>query len=1162
MPYTFIAPAATDTFERFSKSFYVQNTEDLPSCSVRLGKMLNLKPVGVAGDFSGDKDKGVILRNVSLREASLHYELASQLDTASCTGIVNNSSCVLATYQTNFKSPVVNTLDADTSPTGTKTPNTANRPEYTCVGASESTSGKCRGTTIQCSSDSDCQLHFDANLLVKVQPSRECGSWLSCKTSRAITGGNVTKNICLAVEGCEQLNDKGECVRTTVDVPDKDLTYNAATIDQLKDRSGYSGAGFNWGKVCSNDQLKSCTSDADCGTGGLGKCTLSILQGYITPGYMEQVGQSTPLINSNFELPSLRGDAVGWVGWNNGQNFRVIRDPVTAQSVGVSYPREGKAFLEVNANHDVPPISGLDAANYSRLVSVSGGSTYVLSADMNTLHFSGKSAEIRAYQYDKDGNIITYPCVIAGSNEVCNYYALLDTGSGFDWTVRTDKFTTLSNARYISLQFAWVDKNEGAVGDKNSGAWYVDDIKLQPALQYQKNQFYDENNLPASHVAPDFPALPYENGLETLDYNYASQSCRLYPEQSSLSCQYNDSNGLRHSGKLGYCLVRDPQNSNNCIQWWPVDNIIGEDTEQDRVGYQGPVPLYYCAETVDNFVPVLSNGFPSDFPAIYYDHWGDHNSVGPWTRDVIDEKSTIVIDLATSGNALSGALKGIPTGGIVNKPGPCVKNATTIDGIEGCEIALAAQVDGNNDNETECESVYVSNSPGDVPVEGVSSVDFKVGDITHAEYLYDAKPFGQRRPYFFDLSAVPPGNYRYLKIFDGSDTDANGKVYKCQASRPILWVRPNFACTAVLQTVASDGSNKAYANRVSQGSSAKIQFPSPAPGVAGNHVEYGWEQDSPPFGAAVPPPPADDPSSWDTSTDPGQQALFTLPLDTNVTQQISRAGAPYSCRQPLATVPAFNSNMSSGTTTFNWPFGNQQPMCSTLYGALNTNLTQAKDLVSQLFAESYGAWQWINGAYGQTNPIAIQSPKDHCTNNSRATSSVSPCAVAPSVTKITLAPDTSVKPIRQVGSVMLSFTTVADPGQEPIVRYSVDWGDGSHTVQTGLKMASHPSMQNPVSLVHSYSYDNVVKCSAETGPNRCNKDGLIKIVNGNYSVTPRVQVLDNWGWCNAVYDQAAADSVAAAGDPLYGQNGFYGSCDFNNAAAWQLSAGSVILQSQ
>ena len=339
-----------------------------------------------------------IFKNISLHEASVNYQFADRVDRAGCNGTVDNNTCVLFNERSVSSDRSVKMLstsyrgvgfDADTSPElpDSKIPNSkmdTARPEFgTCQA-----NGTCSNISSRsCTIDQDCALPFDSNALIKVTPDRQCAAWLSCRTARTITTGGVTKKVCLDVQGCEAVDDNGNCTsQVLTDVRDKDLTFKTANVDLIQNRSGYSRVGFDWGRRCADNRDTLCTSDADCG-GAVGSCQSTVLQGYMSPAFMPQIGENLPITNGDFESASKSGNPSGWFGWQNGENFRVISNPVEAQKVGVSYPREGRNFLEVNANHKLE-----SNTNFSGYIPVASNTEYVISAYLNTLHFTGQNA--------------------------------------------------------------------------------------------------------------------------------------------------------------------------------------------------------------------------------------------------------------------------------------------------------------------------------------------------------------------------------------------------------------------------------------------------------------------------------------------------------------------------------------------------------------------------------------------------------------------------------------------------------------------------------------------------------------------------------------------------------------------------------------------------
>jgi|GEM_PF-1509838 len=1231
----FFLPTSKDVYERFSTSFYVPTVNsNLADCTVKFGLAHNLLPTGVFNPFAASKE--VMFRNVSLKESRISYEIADTLDLKSCVGIVNNSNCVLVDDTAGVINVTGYTFDADLSPApGSNIPNSAIRPEYTCIDTTDADTipDTCRGTTKHCSSDSDCQIQLDSNLLVSVKPDRQCAAWLSCRTARTVTTNGVAKNICLEVEGCEAIDSKGNCLRRSLDVPDEDLTYNQAQIESIKNLSGYSKVGFDWGKACSNDASINCNTDVDCGTG---QCSRNMLQGHISPAYMSQVGQSTAVPNGDFESISPLGVPSGWEGWANGENFRIVNSPTEAQSLDIVYPREGQGILQVNANHPLPSsANNQPTANYSQFIRVVPGSTYTISADINTLKFTGKSVGIRVFEYKKDKSMARNG----------KYIAALDLGSGFNWTTKTDKFEVGQNTLFIKLQLAWLSKGDDVcdpatfkcsinqtiscdslaideslcpiitgvhskcdpstlkcVKDSSivcgirtiedtlchdvSGLWYVDDIKIKPALEYQKNENTKKvcrldvskecaNDLACivggidygpcdKYLAPDFPANSYETGLETLDYNYAPQSCRLYPDANALSCRYYDDDGVRHDGKRGYCLEYDPQNSNYCLQWWPVDGITNDDIENENSGYRDQFPLYQCLDTADGWQVVVNANEtepqsgdvdPGKFSDIFK-MWlitEDENTGKKSVQSVgaeadLNYRDSLVIDTFRSASTY------LPyaSTGMIDKPGDCFAqadlNGANPEKHEGCEIRMWTESNGdaNGDN----FDIYVSND-----LEKLYLLDHwceapACGD--EQQGLRTAQDHNGSPELFIDLAwarddqaggGQVKGPFRYIVVVPGPHDDYI-TVFG-------MWVRPAFSCNAVVQTVNPFGVNRAYSSRISQGSDYKIytEFPQ----------SYNRLSNAVPFGSVTPLLPLDNPTEWDSSKLAGIQPLFVVDkLDDSTTPKAgqARAGEPYSC----VIINTWKSDVGTiePATFKNLDCASHDMKINKVVQSLV--IDEALEKISQLFVQTYGIWTWAFeckggsnngkscvdsfgcpggscGYYKESITISnLNSLNNKCSDNLRVIPNK--CAVAPAIPEIrvNLPGDSRAAPtITNTGSVSLSFTALVDPDQEPITQYIIDWGDGRKIIQNGLRLGSHPTFENPITLVHGYSFDDISRCS-RPDINTCNPAVSVNLQTGEttYVINPRVQIMDNWGWCNTEYRSQPAD------DPtLKNQVGFY-----------------------
>ena len=118
-----------------------------------------------------------------------------------------------------------------------------------------------------------------------------------------------------------------------------------------------------------------------------------------------------------------------------------------------------------------------------------------------------------------------------------------------------------------------------------------------------------------------------------------------------------------------------------------------------------------------------------------------------------------------------------------------------------------------------------------------------------------------------------------------------------------------------------------------------------------------------------------------------------------------------------------------------------------------------------------------------------------------------PCAIAPIISNIKVNGNEAGEDINIIrnGFVSLTFNTVVDKEQLPLVEYVVDWGDGSITTVAGAEMNHRPERpeeeeKNPHEVYHLYNYWDLVAKE--------------KCIDGVCDIKPKIKIKDNWGWCN------------------------------------------------
>jgi hypothetical protein len=317
-------------------------------------------------------------------------------------------------------------------------------------------------------------------------------------------------------------------------------------------------------------------------------------------------------------------------------------------------------------------------------------------------------------------------------------------------------------------------------------------------------------------------------------------------------------------------------------------------------------------------------------------------------------------------------------------------------------------------------------------------------------------------------------------------------------------------CSKVVQTVNSVGDNKYWASRVYSGSDWKVQ-----------PFNYQYNTDGAPFGSVI--APSNNPYDWDGSTSDGKQPL----LVKNSSSGEVRASSPYKIQNSVVTGSFYGTCQNTGdlcfhvngitTTGTTTAYDLNKADCVTSAGTCNQVdfSGNAIDKLKLLFAKSYGAWSWnsTNSRYEVDNSVSWDLPTTICSSNPRANASDF-CAILPFVSNIKVNSSAVNVTLTKNGFINLTFNSKADSNQLPLTMYAIDWGDGEKTTVTGVEMRDRPNPDVPHSMYHLYSYWDL-KAKASQGGLSNGSCGATSC-----SVTPRVQIRDNWGWCSG--DTAAS----------------------------------------
>lgn len=670
----------------------------------------------------------------------------------------------------------------------------------------------------------------------------------------------------------------------------------------------------------------------------------NVLAGYRLFSNMPQVGGHSLIPNGNFEESGVSGTPFGWSYMDSNDACRVLRvvdNPADSQKEGLGQRApEGAKFLRLAA--------GCSAT--SEYVDIAPNNINIASLWFNTLNLSEGSAQVVIEEYNSAGQLINTSAPPA-----------LQLVRGLGWTFLKTEFTPQGARLRIKL-----NSTSGVV----EGRFYADLVRITPALNHQDNK------------------------------QYTLSSCRGYPDDSAMSCDYKNESGVKKFGWWGYCLEYDrkPANPDQCLTWWPVDLIKGKGIEEG-FGYDDKFPLYYCTDA-DVSAPDLSCG----------DIDQGENMIKYYSRPFV------IFD------------------------NPADPNDDRISFTEGGEDDSTYQIALRNyDTGTWAGPVWFNDDGGSTR--------------------------------YININSVP--EFNNIKRFDGIriyciDGDKANDI--CECNNIIIGsgiIYPPI-CLGLAQVVTPTGQNKYWSSRVFKGSGYTSSCNSGFPPVAGSICSY--NSDASPFGSIVYPDPADDPSMWDSKTQNGIQPLY-----------------------------------------YEWP-DNNQPRMGQFYDINN---------LQRLFAQSYGIWQWNGNNYVPASGLDWGPPTSACPGGVRPGFPNDYCAVPPRVENIKIDKNSGANLcLRNNSFINLTFNSVLDSQQQPLVAYEIDWGDDDTNSVSGLSMQARPNPDNPHSFHHLYGYwDLKAKDSALASVECAGSGGAVFTAicpadSPCCALQPKIQIKDNWGWCN------------------------------------------------
>lgn len=969
----------------------------------------------------------------------------------------------------------------------------------------------------------------NANTILKVQKDRGCNLWLTCETSVQTEPqlGAPAENLCLTLAACNSLNQQGQC-------------------------NSYLPQG-----QCDNDALRFCSTDADCSAGG----TCNLPTSTNPTQAIKDLTYTSPVQVK--QIANLSGNVVAGLDWNNVGGSTVIQGNLPWQLMrqygGTSELKNGD--FEYNPPNLQDWVTVPESANPQPQIKID-----YEEVNVSTNHVMKVIPAVDI----NDGSYIQFSGAASGeftANSSENYYAearvrstagnlklRFQFGFGGYQQFQVGGIATAAN---VTATTAWqrvtIGPFTGMVGETrvavvcantvDCGEFWIDDVQVRPYLQTNTN-----------------PTL-------------LTPSCRLYPKADSPACDYIDANGVMYKGWKGFCLENDSV-TGTCLSWWPVDVIKGEANifgTEAVVGYNDRNPLFLCAESRGQYNrpdPLLN-------VTTFQDNGGAGNAMIDDTHGLRGQEVGLVQVMTTIVNGpIDGSSQDDHCGPVEDR-GSCREGKQR--GICACPSNVwnttkeASAVDSKiHFYDVEYFAVVPQRTSGDFPIPRIIlsaannwDADWRLGsNYTRIKLNWDTS----------DTDGDPAdGSLEsyYVQIDDVSDKEGGYWA----AGMFVMKER----CTKLVQVVKPGGQNQSFARRVSSSSSYVVptlqyrqnQDITPFGGVLQPKTSGSINESDPstwgqPLAAEEPdalglldfPYQARSGSAYSCeggcrnpicstrAIGGGGTCNTSAEINTCHQTNLDRYGnsvtnpddpsvvAKGRCiGVPLAGAPGVSTSQADnrGAQTFDPAATGAEVQSRPLF---------AQTRMQRLFAQSYGIYDWtLSGADANTgqyikransdNPssaafVGWRPPSNICGNDpatgkpARNVIGVSDypndyCAVPPSIVsgsvKFLSGSGNNATVTGGSGSIGLKFNTDADPDQTPLQEFTINWGDTTNSYAFPYAPRNDPSKPH----IFSHVYNN-------TGPT-CSGGNTIDcctITNGrktcNYEI--RIQVKDNWGWCN------------------------------------------------
>ncbi len=1040
----------------------------------------------------------------------------------------------------------------------------------------------------------------DSNVILKVKPDRECAKWLECTTSLDVTNTKGEREqLCFSRDMCQEINPEDKtCLsyinRSTAANLNFDIVASQpdqSTIKNAKNLSGYAKAGANWIGFSQTNSISClstpCTDPNYLACNPADHLCYDVLppkvSGYLPYDVMREVGSGIYLDNGDFESGTIDPWHPRFAERNISETAEVILEGNNhVMSVGM-VDRDGSA---TNMDWDGVMVNlGRLGKNVEYVVSFQ---TRISDLNMNTDKLRVQLGLSSDDEKKIDYNYYLNPDNVGGTNLSRD----IPVSTGYQ-TVSVGPFKIDDVALgaldigYQNIKSVWL----AFLLNADRGNFYIDNVQIQPVLERQ---------IPSSNIT-------------AYTEQYVGRSCRLYPKTDSPACDYTEtSSGKTYSGWKGYCVEVDPKDKDNCLLWWPIDVISGSQavfSSDVQAGYKDRYPLYYCLETTGNYpyyehqvggywsrndtnetrtwfydlsdlnvyrnelLELKINGVRMDDDGngsyecgLAVDEAADYNPSVPRDSSQLGAKGTIIfnnVNKAHWEDSLDGTHKTCNNGQTYYNSAAYLRCAHSPSGSENdCNI-VTAKLEFEMNKLKGVRIKYDDGSPGNGSYSFDSITMTYKGERCNiiAQVVTDD---GQNKAWTSRIASqnyeVPTIKYKYNQDYKPFGAMVNPAVLGDPSKWPAMYVEP-----------AETSSYSGYVTEPYQaraGSAYAINAEHNVGLCSINRNVCLSIADCPPVTTTALGLPIIRPQTCSIITTIGKLGPATCISGSNAGQECTSSadcGIGIEDGQPGKCVGYSKPEDFESWDQYEFALRTQyDSLLSNATASVTNESNRAEEYrarLGQIFGKIYKVWVW----HGFDNPQGGRYVKvcdiDHpftptpipnlpsftfldnlCWDLTGNSAYLNP----PNVFNIKIN-DKSTGEVflrGENGSVVLTFNSEVNPDHQPLTQYLIDWGDGSPVVgEYNLKTAPRADSNNPHVVSHTYIFDTApdingqIHCTGTASSGRC-------------SYKPKIQIRDNWGWCNQ-------ENTSSCGG-----NGCYDTeCDNPSptSGAWQTFGGNVIL---